>query len=1014
MPVIRARWILCLSVVLFLSLACTSQHRRGPSLVGAADSLGQPALQDPPAGQGPVRFETDPNRLPPVAPAGMVGIAVPVAIEQPLALHQARETTPGWQNIIAVDVPTPSRPRPRGQGYPAQQWLVHGSEQRPDSGGPVARSASGISAPPPQPFAPPLDSTFDSTHFDDNSTLTGSFYIPPDPIGATGKDHVVNVVNTTIRFHDKAGSTTLHSALSAFFATLAPRTATFDPKVIYDQHADRFVVITLEQEDVFFGAPANRSRIYLAVSDDGDPNGDWYLAEIDSLVMISGFPTWADYPGFAVDEEGIYITTNQFGFAAAGGFAGVRLWTIPKGLGSSGLYDGGAATVNLFDPYAGGGIEVTTQPAHIFGAAPAGVGTWLVSYSGLTNQTTGSDFLQFVRVDNPVGPGATSFTQQFLNIGNIEALTAPLPEAPQSGTTETVATNDRRALHAVWRDDNSLWTVATIDPITGPDAGESTAHFWQLDTTTLSNITLVQQGDVSGNDLSADAHTFFPSIAVNSANDVAIGYSISSPTIFPSSAYTTRSAGDAAGTTSGTTLLRAGTDYYIRTFDAPPCNPPTAPSLNRWGDYSGTALDPVDQCFWIYNEHAIARGSATVGGCNGRPNPEQGRWGTAWGRSCICSETFDLTGGAWTQISLACNPGSGDSVEKVFGDDLAGTYDTNWVVFERDAASQSYVKLLEGDPVAVGESYWILSDQAGQIDAQGIDNVVTTTELVADDTDFAGCASSAGRCNMVGHPHKFDVCWADVEIIDGASTLSLSQADPAGACQSANAAANGCVMSRIAHKWTGAGYEPFDGTTPGMQGTLVAWDGFWVSAVKAGAQLRIPATPGSCGAPAAPATSPLTAWTNDLTDDEQPGSGWFIRLSAESDGLVDSANVFGLLPGSKRSYDAHDLEELDPFGNRYLTVVFSKSNWGPKAGNYASDYRALGSRHENWRFEVRASQPGQRVVLRWQGPDHALADSRLYDRTGGRRIELAGGSYEFTMEGTSQAFLWKYAAGQPD
>ena len=959
---------------------------------------------DPASSRGPARFDLDPDRpFAPVTPAGITTRESPVILSEPLALHNPAPLGPTTQGITAFDVPMPARPAPRSQRV----------EQQVDDGGSVESSSSAITigGPPPTPLVPPFVSTFDSTDFDDNPPLnSGSIFIPPDPIGAVGPSHVANVVNTTIRFHTKGGTTTFHSGLASFFASLGPLTPTFDPKIIYDQFAQRFVVVTLERTDVLLGDAADTSRILVAVSDDSDPNGTWHMASINSATMIGGVDHWADYPGFAVDEEAVYITNNMFSFFSSGGsFGGVRLWVIDKFAGAGGgFYGGGTTMVSTFDPYAGGGIAVTTQPAHVFGTAPSAptnVGTWLVSYSGLTGG--GSEFLQFVRIDDPVGPGATTFTQQFLNIGNIETLVAALPEAPQSGTAETVATNDRRALHAVWRDDNSLWTVATIDPFAGPDAGESTAHWWQLDTTTLASVTLVQQGDVSGDDLSSDAHTFFPSIAVNSANDVAIGYSISSPTIFPSSAYTTRSTGDPAGTTMGTTLLRTGLASYIRTFDSPPCSTP--PALNRWGDYSGVALDPVDQCFWVYNEHAITQGTGTVGGCNGRPNPETGRWGTAWGRACICSNTFSLTQDAWKQISLTCDPGSSNTVGQVFGDDLAGTYDTNWVVYQRDESVPQYVKMATTDTLQVGKGYWIKTNLASQgVANEGIANTLIDVPLTGvASAPPAGCGSSAGQCNKVGHPHNFDVCWADVLVIDGGSMLSLSGADPGGSCQTTGA---GCIMSRIAHKWTGASYAPFDGTTPGMEGTLVPWDGFWVSANKPGIELRIPATLATtppCGPPAATfGTRP----SSFATETDRPAHPWFIRLTASNGLLEDSANVLGLLAGSKRSYDARDLIELDPFGSDYLTVVFSKPNWGKLSGNYASDYRSLSSTRENWRFEVRASRPGQRVTLTWEGPAEQLADSKLYDRTTGRRVRLQDGSYVFTMKGTSQTFLWKYNA----
>ena len=133
---------------------------------------------------------------------------------------------------------------------------------------------------------------------------TGS--IPPDPIGAAGPSHLVNVVNTNIAFYQKNGLLDSAVTLSSFFAGLAPLTSTFDPKVLYDTVEERFVVISLEATS----APLT-SRILIAVSDDSNPNGTWHQTAVNSLVSISG-NTFADYPGLAVDEDAIYISANMF------------------------------------------------------------------------------------------------------------------------------------------------------------------------------------------------------------------------------------------------------------------------------------------------------------------------------------------------------------------------------------------------------------------------------------------------------------------------------------------------------------------------------------------------------------------------------------------------------------------------------------------------------------------------------------------------------------------------------
>ena len=1029
----------------------------------APDSGGDVSADAAPAAEGPVSHRIGEGKagVAPVLPDGIDGYAVPAVVSEPVARYLgALEAVAISESLdlVLTELPTPKR-----LGSP-KSVRVDGDATK--TSGPVSSSRGGDGSSdsadgpddPPQPLAPPFTTTFPSTDFDDNipNNPPGFIFIPPDSSGAAGPDHVVSVVNTSIQFHTKAGVPLLDSvpgapitgvSLASFFAPLVPLNATFDPKVIYDQHAGRFVVVTLEVTHTVFGDPADTSRILVAVSDDSDPTGTWFYTAIASALTFFNIPLgatvghWADYPGFAVDEEVVYINANMFTFFSTGfgAFGGTRLWVIDKFAGAGGgFYGGGSATVSLFDPYAAASPNCftgfpacgTTQPAHVFGlpsSAAPNVGTWLTLFSGLTGG--GSEFLQVMRFDDPVGPGTPTFVgPTFTSMGNIDDLGGALPDAPQfdvlgdgaPSPPRAIETNDRRTLHSVWRDDG-LFVTTTIDPEVGdPNDGDATAHWIHLDTSTLAGapppVPLVDQGDIGGEDIpdisgSDSKHTFFPAIAVTSGGDIAVGFSASGATIHPGSYYTTHLATDPPGSNSGSTVLAAGTDEYVRTFDSiiDGCDSP--PADNRWGDYSGAAVDPDDGCFWIYNQHAGTRGTSTMGGCNGAPSQEDGRWFTTFGRACACGGAETLTTGAWKQVSLPCDPGTKDTVADVFGDDLGGTYDVNWVVYRRDEATTSYVKLVTGDSLAVGEGYWIKSNLGSQsVGMEGASNFAADIPLTGVAAPpGSGCASSAGQCNKVGHPHNFDVCWADVLVDDGGVIKDLATVDP-GTCQTTGA---GCIMSRVAHKWTGASYAPFDGATPGMEGTLTPWDGFWVSANKPGIELRIPATPGGpgppcgppalTGAPAAGTSAPTAAAAT------RPDGTWYVRLTAESGDLVDASNVFGQAPASRQGYDAFDLRELAPFGSDYLTIVFAKTHWGAKAGDYSSDFRGLGSRRRlmNWRFEVRSSDPGARVELRWEGPAGRLRRSRLVDGETGEVIRPGrDGSYAFTMTGPSRRFRW--------
>ena len=172
-----------------------------------------------------------------------------------------------------------------------------------------------------EPSTPAISGSFNAITYDQ------SFFIPPDPIGAAGLNHLVNVVNVQVQWFTKAGVNQNTQSLQSFFGS---PTSTFDPKVIYDHHRDRFLLMTLEQAGRNDANASNDvSRIYLAISDDADPNGTWHKYSFDSLITVGGANYWADYPGFAEDEQAIYITANYFSFET-GVFFGSRLWIIPR------------------------------------------------------------------------------------------------------------------------------------------------------------------------------------------------------------------------------------------------------------------------------------------------------------------------------------------------------------------------------------------------------------------------------------------------------------------------------------------------------------------------------------------------------------------------------------------------------------------------------------------------------------------------------------------------------------
>ncbi|MCB1582073.1 MAG: tandem-95 repeat protein [Xanthomonadales bacterium] len=669
--------------------------------------------------------EETPDNFQPLPSGSEYGIALPGRMYKPLATYQT--LSPELQGKLTVEMDTTPKFRKGGFRYEklSPEELAWMKSKGPEFEAGNKSLVSSISA---------------GGQVTNASNNGGFIFIPADPHGAAGPNQVVNVFNTTIEFYDKDGTNGSTRSLETFFAPVSPLNFTFDPKVLYDQYEDRFVVITLERQDTAGGDPDNTSRVLVAVSATSDPNGAWFMHAFNSEVTISGTDRWFDYPGFAVDEEVIYITGNMFGYGA-GGYGGVRLWMIDK----SGFYAGGAVSViGPLNPYAGGGSSITTQPAHTYGTTPTGMGTYLMSYSRLASG--GTEFWQTVRVDNPLG--AVSFTQQYVAVGDIEPNGSALPSAPQSGTGLTLETNDPRVLDAVWRA-GQVFTTATIESNT--DLGETSAS-WLVFDANGGAIALDDFGVIDGEDISAGTFTFFPSIAVNADGGIGVGYSASSPSIFPGSYFSVRSPSDASGTMRQAEAIRPGTDFYHRTFGG----------TNRWGDYSAVAVDPNDECFWVYNKHAVTR--------NGGGASENGLYETAFGEFCnqnpnAVNDSITVTeggsasvldGGSGTVLNNDTDPDSADSllVALVSGPvDAAGftlnangTFNYNHNGDEAPTDSFTYNACDDGTPVkctqatvnininAVDDSPTAVAD-TDTVDENSSNNVITVLD---NDTDPDG------------------------------------------------------------------------------------------------------------------------------------------------------------------------------------------------------------------------------------------------------------------------------------
>ena len=87
------------------------------------------------------------------------------------------------------------------------------------------------------------------------------------------------------------------------------------------------------------------------------------------------------------------------------------------------------------------------------------------------------------------------------------------------------------------------------------------------------------------------------SIAMDKIGNIAVGYSESSSSVFPSIFYTGRVPTDPLGTLQAENSTQRGSGSQTG-------------NLHRWGDYSAMSVDPVDDCTFFYTtEYLKASGS---------------------------------------------------------------------------------------------------------------------------------------------------------------------------------------------------------------------------------------------------------------------------------------------------------------------------------------------------------------------------------------------------------------------
>ena len=528
--------------------------------------------------------------------------AMPVGMQviYPVRAGETRAPLAQLAKSASVDAITPSQ---AGGAFEQADFVLPKALNAAGKSGPtdpaVVQSTLGpVTAAMPTPL----------TSFDGNDNLAG--VLPPDPTGdigydpATGAKYYVQAVNLQLAVWDVTdlANPTLvmgpvpGNSLWTGFGGICETNNDGDPIVLFDHLAQRWIY---SQFALDFGTPEFHQCI--AVSQTADPTGGWYLYDYFYSNSLMN-----DYPKFGVWPDAYYMSVNQFD-AATFGWAGAGVVAFERdkmllgdptaamiyvNVGAVTLDYGGMLPADLDgDPPPAGtpGIFIEWDDSTWLGDPTDTLRIWefVVDWANPSNSTFGLNANydpNYMVATADVDPDMCGFARNCI---------------PQPGGTNLDAISDRLMYRAVFRvlasGEYTLLSNHTVDADGTDHAG---IHWFELryDPAAATPTWNMYQEGVYAPDSN---HRWMASIAMDKDENIALGFSISSTTTFPSVYYAGRLASDPLGQMSqGEAVLVAGGGSQSH-------------SSGRWGDYSTMSVDPLDNCtFWYTQEYYAADSSA--------------------------------------------------------------------------------------------------------------------------------------------------------------------------------------------------------------------------------------------------------------------------------------------------------------------------------------------------------------------------------------------------------------------
>ncbi len=427
---------------------------------------------------------------------------------------------------------------------------------------------------------------------------------PPDPTGDVGKDHYVQMVNTSggawfQAWSKETGQSVLGPILTSTIWSQVNTGSIGDPIIQYDHDAQRWLMMEMQ----------GSSELLLAISDDSDPGNGWKAYRFQTL----GFP---DYPKLYVWHNAYMVTTNEIvNGNVCSGFALERDAILA-----------GAPTFKVFRfempnfggiiyqpatgaDWEGGPPPPPNSPSYIFRVYDdiwAGntdqLQIWEVNLNwadGQLSNITGPKVLNPAPFETTVCFGSSLF----------DCIEQPDPNAPKVTALENII-----MYRAPYRNFGTHESVVFnhIADVSGQigEGGDAAVRWYELRKSGASDWSIYQQGTYAPD---LETNRFTGTLSMDEAGNIGLGYSVCSQQTNLGLRITGRRASDPLNqmTLNEYTLIPGTASHFDQ----------------RWGDYSNMSVDPVDgRTFWFTGEY----------------QPLGQSWATRIGSFRIQRDTFDI------------------------------------------------------------------------------------------------------------------------------------------------------------------------------------------------------------------------------------------------------------------------------------------------------------------------------------------------------------------------------------